>query len=82
MISLEKASAAHPRIDLLHIDIQGGEADLIRDSLAILNKKVAYMTIGPTPGRSRKNLRKPGGRMVLKSNGRRFCLKWCPTGDC
>ena len=46
MISLEKASSAHPRIDLLHIDIQGGEADLIRDSLAILNKKVAYMTIG------------------------------------
>jgi FkbM family methyltransferase len=46
MISLEKVSSAHPRIDLLHIDIQGGEADLIRDSLAILNKKVAYMIIG------------------------------------
>jgi len=46
MISLEKAFSVHPRVDLLHIDIQGGEADLVRDSLVILNKKVAYMTIG------------------------------------
>jgi hypothetical protein len=46
MISLEKASSAHPRISLLHMDIQGGEADLIRDSLPLLSKKVAYMVIG------------------------------------
>lgn len=45
-ISLEKASHGHQRIDLLHIDIQGGEADLINGSLTLLEKKVAYIVIG------------------------------------
>jgi len=33
-------------VDLLHIDIQGGEADLVTSSLAFLNAHVAYMMIG------------------------------------
>ncbi|PSO23652.1 FkbM family methyltransferase [Bradyrhizobium sp. MOS002] len=46
MISLEKISEGSARIDLLHIDIQGGEAELINDSLALLNSKVAYIVVG------------------------------------
>jgi hypothetical protein len=36
MISLAAASKDHDRIDLLHIDIQGGEADLIQGSVPLL----------------------------------------------
>jgi FkbM family methyltransferase len=46
VISLEEAMRGHARIDLLHIDIQGGEADLVRDTLPLLREKVAYMVIG------------------------------------
>ncbi len=46
MISLAAASKDRDRIDLLHIDIQGGEADLIRDCVPLLNEKVAYMVVG------------------------------------
>ncbi|MEX3941242.1 class I SAM-dependent methyltransferase [Paraburkholderia sp. BR10937] len=46
MISLEAAIAGRDRIDLLHIDIQGGEADLIEACLPILNEKLAYLLIG------------------------------------
>ena len=46
MISLATASKDHDRIDLLHIDIQGGEADLIRDCVPLLNEKVAYIVVG------------------------------------
>ena len=34
------------RIDLLHIDIQGGEHDLIAASQYVLAEKVAYLIIG------------------------------------
>lgn len=34
------------RIDLLHIDIQGGELDLVAQSLESLSRSVAYMMIG------------------------------------
>jgi hypothetical protein len=34
------------RIDLLHIDIQGGELALVRDSLAFIIAHVAYLVIG------------------------------------
>lgn len=34
------------RIDLVHIDIQGGEAALIRESVAIFSEKIAYALIG------------------------------------
>ncbi|TXM67552.1 class I SAM-dependent methyltransferase [Methylobacterium sp. WL12] len=33
-------------LDLLHIDIQGGEADLVRDCLPLLTQRVAYLVIG------------------------------------
>lgn len=46
VISLEDAIGARPRIDLLHVDIQGGEADLVRDTLPLLRSKVAYLVIG------------------------------------
>ena len=36
----------HDRTDLLHIDIQGGEADLVASSLAQLRDRVAYLVIG------------------------------------
>lgn len=35
-----------PRIDLLHMDIQGGEGDLVRDTLDVLQDKVSYLLIG------------------------------------
>ncbi len=46
IFSLNQIAADIPRIDLLHIDIQGGETDLIRDSLEFLNKRVAYIVVG------------------------------------
>jgi len=46
MIPLEEIAAPHPRIDLLHIDIQGGEADLIAACVPFLAHKVAYLVIG------------------------------------
>ena len=46
MIRLDDIAAEHERIDLLHIDIQGGEVDLIGGSLALVNKKVAYLLVG------------------------------------
>jgi hypothetical protein len=46
MIPLAELAAPKSRIDLLHIDIQGGEADLIASSIALLSAKVAYLVIG------------------------------------
>lgn len=46
MVPISQLAAAHSRIDLLHIDIQGGEADLVDGSLPVLNEKIAYMLIG------------------------------------
>lgn len=46
MVRLEAAIGVRDRIDLLHIDIQGGEADLIESCLPILNEKIAYVLIG------------------------------------
>lgn len=48
--TLETIAADLDRVDLLHIDIQGGEAALVRESLDFLAKKVAYIVIG-THGR-------------------------------
>jgi FkbM family methyltransferase len=44
--SLQSILGRNGRIDLLHIDIQGGERDLIRRSLAVLNERVAYLVVG------------------------------------
>lgn len=46
MVSLGSVMSSHSRIDLLHVDIQGGEADLIAGCLPLLKEKVAYMLIG------------------------------------
>lgn len=46
MIPLSDIVDKYPRIDLLHIDIQGGEADLVADALPTLNEKAAYQVIG------------------------------------
>ena len=46
MISLAELTASHPRIDLLHIDIQGGETNFIAGCLPILAERVAYMLVG------------------------------------
>jgi FkbM family methyltransferase len=46
VISLDEVIAEEARIDLLHMDIQGGEGDLIHDSLETLSAKVAYMLVG------------------------------------
>ena len=36
----------HHRIDLLHLDIQGGEADLVRSCRSLLDEIVAYVVVG------------------------------------
>ncbi len=46
MVPLAEVAAQHARIDLLHIDIQGGEADLVAACLPLLGQKVAYLLIG------------------------------------
>ncbi|WP_216074149.1 hypothetical protein, partial [Acinetobacter baumannii] len=46
MIALADVVRPHRRIDLLHIDIQGGEADLIAACLPVLKERVAYILIG------------------------------------
>lgn len=45
-VSIATAIGARDRIDLMHVDIQGGEAEVIPRSQPILDKKVAYMVIG------------------------------------
>jgi hypothetical protein len=50
MIPLAEAIGPRSRIDLLHIDIQGGEADIIESCLDVINEKIAYLMIG-THGR-------------------------------
>ncbi len=46
MAPLAEVAAQHARIDLLHIDIQGGEADLVAACMPLLGQKVAYLLIG------------------------------------
>ncbi len=46
MVALQDLMAPHVRIDLLHVDIQGGEADLVAGCLDLLARKVAYLLIG------------------------------------
>lgn len=46
MVALADLAAPHERVDFLHIDIQGGEADLVEKCLPILQDKVAYMFVG------------------------------------
>jgi hypothetical protein len=47
MVPLSKLmDEERPKLDLLHIDIQGGEADLVHNSLNLINDHVRYMVIG------------------------------------
>jgi hypothetical protein len=46
MIALDELAEPHDRIDLLHMDIQGGEADFIAGCLPVCVKKVAYLVVG------------------------------------
>lgn len=46
MIDLAEIASEYGRIDLLHVDIQGGEADLIAGCRDLLTEKVAYVLIG------------------------------------
>jgi hypothetical protein len=46
MVALAEVVAPYSRIDLLQIDIQGGEADLVSACLPTLADRVAYMVIG------------------------------------
>jgi hypothetical protein len=46
MIKLADLATSHVRIDLLHVDIQGGEGDLISGCLPVLCEKIAYLVIG------------------------------------
>lgn len=46
MIPFEEIAADHARIDLVHIDIQGGEATLMHDCIETLNEKAAYIVVG------------------------------------
>lgn len=45
-ISLSDLINDFDQIDLLHVDIQGGEEDLIPSCLSLLSEKVSYMVIG------------------------------------
>ena len=46
MVSLYEIFGSKQRIDLLHIDIQGGEVDLVAGSIDYLMRHVAYLVIG------------------------------------
>ncbi len=46
LVGLREAAADSERIDLLHIDIQGGETDFLTKSIASLNEIVAYVLVG------------------------------------
>ena len=44
--TLDDISASAKTIDLLHIDIQGGEVEFLRSSQETLKRKVAYIVVG------------------------------------
>ncbi len=70
MVALSDMVSSHARIDLLHIDIQGGEADLIDGCLSVLNDKIAYLLIGThtklIEGRLFETLTKAGWRIEME----------------
>ena len=50
-LRIETVLQEYDRVDLLHIDIQGHEADCVAGAIDVLNKKVATMIVG-THGRA------------------------------
>lgn len=68
MCSLAHVIGQRPRVDLLHIDIQGGELDLLAGSLPILAEKVAYMFVATHSRSIEKTIHKmmPDDRWTLE----------------
>ncbi|HZH28073.1 MAG TPA: hypothetical protein VEY95_12905 [Azospirillaceae bacterium] len=70
MIALDQVIGDHDRLDLLHVDIQGGEADLVDECLETLCGRVAYMVIGThsrqIEGRIMDTLLKAGWRLEIE----------------
>ena len=70
MIPLADLATARSHIDLLHIDIQGGEADLVAGSLSFINQKVGYLVIGThsrqIEGRLFETLTKAGWHLEIE----------------
>ena len=58
MLSLECVLDGHAKVDLLHLDIQGGEHDLLAGSLPILAEKVAYLFVATHSRRIEKSIRR------------------------
>ena len=46
MVPLSEAIGDRKKIDLVHMDIQGGEADFVDQSIELLSEKVGYLVIG------------------------------------
>src|SRR4029453_12751763 len=46
MIPLPDVIGDYSRLDLLPLDIQGGEADLVESCLSVIDQHVAYLVIG------------------------------------
>jgi FkbM family methyltransferase len=46
VIALADVIGENAKLDLLHIDIQGGEADLIESARSVLDERVAYLLVG------------------------------------
>jgi FkbM family methyltransferase len=57
MVSVKKLVGDCARVDLMHIDIQGGEADLIEGALSSLSEKVAYIVVGTHARRIESRIR-------------------------
>ena len=58
MLSLQDVIGAHTTIDLLHIDIQGGEGNLLENCLDTLLEKVAYIFVGTHSRKNEKRIKK------------------------
>jgi FkbM family methyltransferase len=46
IIPISKILADTERLDLLHIDIQGGELDVLEQSISVISEKIAYVFVG------------------------------------
>ncbi|MDF2115037.1 FkbM family methyltransferase [Roseiarcaceae bacterium H3SJ34-1] len=57
-LSLADVIAEHPVIDLLHIDIQGGEADVLEAGAELLDERVSRVVIGTHRRRIEERLHK------------------------
>ena len=58
MLSLQDVIGAHTTIDLLHIDIQGGEGNLLENCLDTLLEKVGYVFVGTHSRKNEKRIKK------------------------